>query len=103
MMCNCSATDVCHNGKVGSQERCIIPTSHIKVEEYSDWIKVRDAATGKILHEGHSLAPFHWANILRGYSVNIDITYLEDDLDDEDETALEEAIDMANELLKGEK
>lgn len=83
MRCNCSATDVCPNGKVGSQERCIIPASHIKVEEYSDWIKVRDAATGEILHEGHSLAPFHWANILRPYGVKIDIEYIEEEDDDE--------------------
>lgn len=82
MRCNCSATDVCPNGKVGSQERCIIPTPHIKVEEYSDWIKVRDGVTGRILHEGHSLAAFHWGNILTPYGVKIDIEYIEEDVDE---------------------
>jgi len=53
--------------------------THIKVEEYSDWIKVKDAATGEILHEGHSLAAFHWANILSNYSVKIDIEYIEEE------------------------
>lgn len=52
--------------------------SHIKVEEYSDWIKVKDAATGEILQEGHSLAAFHWANILSNYGVKIDIEYIEE-------------------------
>lgn len=56
--------------------------SHIKVEEYSDWIKVRDAATGEILHEGHSLAAFHWSNILRNYGVKIDIEFIEEGKDE---------------------
>ena len=53
--------------------------THIKVEEYSDWIKVKDAVTGEILHEGHSLAAFHWANILSNYGVKIDIEYIEEE------------------------
>jgi len=57
--------------------------THIKVEEYSDWIKVKDGVTGKILHEGHSLAAFHWANILSNYGVKIDIEYIEEENDDE--------------------
>ena len=56
--------------------------TNIKVEEYSDWIKVKDAVTGEILHEGHSLAAFHWANILSNYGVKIDIEFIEED-DDE--------------------
>ena len=56
--------------------------THIKVEEYPDWIKVRDAATGEVLHEGHSLAPFHWKTILKDYGVKIDIKFIEED-DDE--------------------
>lgn len=56
--------------------------THIKVEEYSDWIKVKDAVTGEILHEGHSLAAFHWANILSSYGVKVDIEYIEEE-DDE--------------------
>lgn len=56
--------------------------THIKVEEYSDWIKVKDAATEEILQEGHSLAAFHWANILSNYGVKIDIEYIEEE-DDE--------------------
>lgn len=52
--------------------------THIKVEEYSDWIKVKDAATEEILQEGHSLAAFHWANILSNYGVKIDIEYIEE-------------------------
>lgn len=54
----------------------------IKVEEYSDWIKVKDAITGEILQEGHSLAAFHWSNILRNYGVKIDIEFIEEE-DDE--------------------
>lgn len=53
--------------------------SHIKVEEYSAWIKVKDAATGEILQEGHSLAAFHWANILSNYGVKIDIEFIEEE------------------------
>lgn len=56
--------------------------SHIKVEEYSDWIKVKDAVTGKILYEGHSLAAFHWSNILRNYGVKIDIEFIEEGKDE---------------------
>jgi hypothetical protein len=56
--------------------------SHIKVEEYYDWIKVKDGVTGKILHEGHSIATCHWANILSNYGVKIDIKFIEED-DDE--------------------
>ena len=57
--------------------------THIKVEEYSDWIKVKDAATGEILQEGHSLAAFHWANILSNYGVKVDIEFIEEEDDDE--------------------
>ena len=53
--------------------------THIKVEEYYDWIKVKDAITGEILQEGHSLAAFHWANILSNYGVKIDIEYIEEE------------------------
>ena len=83
MRCNCSAADGCPNGKVGSQDRCIIPITHIKVEEYSDWIKVKDTTTGEILHEGHSLAAFHWANILSNYGVSIDIEYIEEEAEED--------------------
>ncbi len=54
----------------------------IKVNEYDDWVVVKDGTTGITLHEGHSLAPFHWANILRNYGVKIGTEYIEED-DDE--------------------
>lgn len=56
---------------------------HIKIEEYYDWIKVKDGETGKILHEGHSLAAFHWANILSAYGVKIDIEFIEEEDDEQ--------------------
>ncbi len=60
--------------------------THIKVEEFGGWLIVKDGATGKVLHEGHSLAPFHWDNILSNYGVKIDIEYIEEEYDeDEDE------------------
>ncbi len=54
----------------------------IKVNEYDDWVVVKDGTTGITLHEGHSLAAFHWANILSNYGVKIDIEFIEED-DDE--------------------
>lgn len=52
---------------------------HIKVEEWDDWIRVSDEESGEIIHEGHSLAPFHWKHILSHYGVKVNIEYFEDD------------------------
>jgi len=56
--------------------------THIKVDEFDDWVRVKDGRTGKVLYEGHSIAPCHWADILSNYGVKIDIKFIEED-DDE--------------------
>ena len=49
----------------------------IKVEEFDDWVRVKDGRTGKVLYEGHSIAPCHWADILVNYGIKVDIKYIE--------------------------
>lgn len=65
----------------------------VHIIDGDDWIAV--VVDGQVVEQGHSLAPFHWAEILRSAGVEVEETTIEDD---EDGDKITEAIDAATTL-----
>lgn len=65
-------------------------TKKVVIIDADDWVAV--VYNGRVLKQGHSLAPFHWANILN--ELGIPVEKINIDLD-EDGEKVQEAIDNA--------